>query len=164
MNSKINLQDLRGYARKFDEILEKKFNNELLRIKGRLGEQPIDDWYEQLLTWRHAFAHAGQRSTTIEEVFRAHQFAKYVLFAFYKAFTEVSPSKKAQADSILKEFQGIRDVGQSLLDDSTYLAACCADDLGVMEQARDSLIELSKLFLRLRSRRRFWIFTECDQV
>lgn len=156
INSKISLGDLRSYAKKFDEVLEQKFDNELLRVKQRLGGQPVETWYEQLLQWRHAFAHAGQRMTTIEEVFKAHQFAKYVLFAFYKAFSETSPTKKTLAETIFNDFLEIKAEGQNLFDDSIYISnaaphPACTE---LLEKIRQTNIELSKLYSQLKKQKR----------
>jgi hypothetical protein len=154
LNSKINIHDLKGYAKKFDEILEQKFENELTRVKSRLMENQIETWYEQILQWRHAFAHTGQRSTTIEEVFKAHQFAKYVIFAFHKAFSEATPPKIVLADRIFNEFLTIKDTGQSRLEDTIYIATHATDHEGLINRAKLLGIELSKLFTKIKKQRR----------
>ncbi|MDX2143065.1 MAG: HEPN domain-containing protein [Rhodospirillaceae bacterium] len=91
LNSRINISDLHKYAELFGEKISKRFKAVLLsktqRIDKRLGKN-IGTCYEQLLRWRHSFAHSGVRSTTIEEAASTHRFAKRVLFAFHQAFDE----------------------------------------------------------------------------
>lgn len=154
LNSRISLDDLKGYAKKFDEVLEVKFANELLRIKDRLGDQPFEGWYDQLLRWRHAFAHAGQKNTTIEEVFKAHQYAKYVLFAFYKAFSETSPSKKATAETMFKEFLVIKEQNQSILDECLYFAEDCELAKSAVVKIQALNIKTSKVFTDMKKQKR----------
>ncbi len=158
LNSRISLGDLKGYAKKFDEVLESKFDNELARVKVRLGGQPVEDWYDQLLQWRHAFAHAGQRTTTLEEVYKAHQFAKYVLFAFYKAFCDATPAKKSLAETMLNEFMSIKEQGQIFLEDSHYLADSCSHCLGFLPAAKQHSIEISKIFTKIKRQKKILDF------
>lgn len=154
LNSRISLGDLKGYAKKFDEVLESKFENELARVKVRLGGQPVEDWYDQLLQWRHAFAHAGQRTTTLEEVYKAHQFAKYVLFAFHKAFCEATPAKKSMAEVMFNKFLHIKDEAQTFLEDSFYLADSCCQCRSFLPAAKQHNIEISKIFTKIKKQKK----------
>lgn len=89
INSRISVSDLHSYASLFDDqvsvkfkrILSKKKEKISLRIRGN-----IESSYTQILNWRHAFAHAGIRNTTIEEAIRTHRLAKRVLYSFDEAF------------------------------------------------------------------------------
>ncbi|MET4483134.1 HEPN domain-containing protein [Bradyrhizobium sp. F1.13.3] len=89
LNSRIAVSDLYSYARTFDSGVHDKFGKLLTRrkkaIDKRLGKNILDS-YEQILSWRHAFAHAGIRNTTIEEAMATHRFAKRVLYVFDQAF------------------------------------------------------------------------------
>jgi hypothetical protein len=55
------------------------------QIDQRLGKSIVES-YSQILSWRHAFAHAGTRNTTIEEAIATHRLAKRVLYTFDRAF------------------------------------------------------------------------------
>lgn len=49
----------------------------------------IETSYEQILDWRHDFAHARGRNTTIEEAVKTHTSGKRVLYLFDDAFTDL---------------------------------------------------------------------------
>lgn len=90
LNSRISLADLYGYARLFGNEIHNKFG-ELLEIRRnklevRIGRN-ITASYKQILSWRHDFAHAGVRNTTVEEAIATHHLAKRVLYAFDDAFS-----------------------------------------------------------------------------
>jgi len=90
LNSRISISDLYGYARNFDGSVHQRFSDLMSIYKERyqlaLGIDPSRS-YSQILSWRHDFAHAGIRNTTVEEAFATHQLAKRVLYAFDKAFS-----------------------------------------------------------------------------
>lgn len=90
LNSRIALSDLNIYAKNFDPAIHSKFKELLNKrqklIDSRIGKN-ISKAYEQMLDWRHAFAHAGIRNTTIEEAMVTHNLAKRVLYVFDQAFT-----------------------------------------------------------------------------
>ncbi len=89
LNSRVQVKDLKRYCGLFEEAIKAEFNRLLSarkkRILDRLGRN-IEVAYEQILTWRHDFAHAGIRNTTIEEAVATHQLAKRVLYVFDEAF------------------------------------------------------------------------------
>lgn len=101
LNSRVGLNDLYGYAGKLGGNLTSKFNNELLKAERRTGSpvpthpdgQPkyskfkIVKEYHRLLECRHAFAHARQKSTTIEDAFQMHRYGRFVILAFTRALT-----------------------------------------------------------------------------
>lgn len=90
LNSKIRVDDLNKLAKLFDDRNHTRFHTALKKAKRR-----IDLWtgvdiigcYNQILTSRHSFAHAGERTTTIEEAIKNHRYAKHVIYIFYKSFT-----------------------------------------------------------------------------
>lgn len=89
LNSRININDLHQYAGIFDDVIADRFKNILKKRKSSILEragQNIEQSYRLILDWRHDFAHAGIRNTTIEEVVRTHTFARRVLYAFDEAF------------------------------------------------------------------------------
>jgi len=89
LNSKISIKDLRRYCELFDPTICKRFKERVTdkkkRILGRVGKN-IELSYEQILAWRHEFAHAGIRQTTIEEAAATHRIAKRILYLFDDAF------------------------------------------------------------------------------
>jgi hypothetical protein len=89
LNSRISIGDLHRYARTFDDGVRERFKRLLdqrkRKIDTRIGKN-IEASYEQILNWRHDFAHAGIRNTTIEEAVVTHRLAKRVLYAFDHAF------------------------------------------------------------------------------
>jgi hypothetical protein len=92
LNSRISLSDLHGYAKTFDSGVHDRFGKLLDRrkkvIDNRLGKSVVAS-YGQILSWRHAFAHAGIRNTTIEEAMATHRLAKRVLYVFDQAFNGI---------------------------------------------------------------------------
>lgn len=89
LNSRIGISDLHKYTRTFDDTVHGRFGKLLDKRKksilGRVGYDIVKS-YEQILSWRHDFAHAGIRNTTIEEALITHTLAKRVLFSFNEAF------------------------------------------------------------------------------
>ncbi len=89
LNSKIAINELSKYCADFNPAAKKLFNDHRNKRKNRINNllgQDIEKKYQQILEWRHSFAHKGLRNTTIEEVMAFHRYAKHVLFAFYDSF------------------------------------------------------------------------------
>ncbi|MCB1680958.1 MAG: hypothetical protein H6858_04035 [Rhodospirillales bacterium] len=89
LNSKIAVNDLCRYCNDFEPSARTKFNNNRKKRKDRINNslgQDIEKKYQQILDWRHDFAHKALRNTTIEEAIEFHRYAKHVLFAFYDSF------------------------------------------------------------------------------
>ena len=86
------MSDLHKYTKIFHPDISRKFKSNLSvrknDINKRLGKN-IEERYEQILDWRHDFAHAGKRNTTIEEAMQTHRFALRVIFCFDDAFESV---------------------------------------------------------------------------
>jgi hypothetical protein len=90
LNSRISVSDLYGYARTFNNDVHHRFG-ELMkarkkRVELRTGKD-ITAAYGLVLSWRHDYAHAGVRNTTIEEALQTHRLAKRVLYSFDDAFS-----------------------------------------------------------------------------
>ncbi|WP_436097297.1 HEPN domain-containing protein [Bosea sp. LjRoot237] len=89
LNSRVSPRDLHKYANSFCDKAPKRFKDKLRyrqsKVNRLLGKD-IEKCYEQILDWRHAYAHAGQKNTTIEEAINTHRYARHVIFAFYDAF------------------------------------------------------------------------------
>lgn len=94
LDSRIKVADLHKYCKhgglkvsvSFKRILGHR--RELYQTISRVE---MEKSYERLLKWRHAYAHAGVKNTTIEEAMRTHREALPVLFAFAEAFEENAP-------------------------------------------------------------------------
>lgn len=89
LNSRINVPDLYKYAKLFDGELAEKFKENLRRKRARINQRTGKDIcqsYEQILSWRHDFAHAGIHNTTIEEALKFHNLGKRVLYIMDEAF------------------------------------------------------------------------------
>ena len=85
LNSRISLKDLVDYAKLFGPTTHAMYKDQLSRrrqsILARTGRD-ICERYEQVLSWRHQYAHSGQQNTTVDEAFTAHTFAKRVILTF----------------------------------------------------------------------------------
>lgn len=89
LNSKISEGDLYSYTKIFGTNIHAKFGTILTKRKDRLNSKigkNICAHYKQLLSWRHEYAHAGIKNTTISEAAEFHLYAKRVLFCFDEAF------------------------------------------------------------------------------
>lgn len=89
LNSRVRLHDLHGYTKTFGDASNQKFGT-LVRahrhkIRERVGIDIVQS-YEQILNWRHDFAHEGVRNTTVEEAMATHRRGKRVLYLFDAAF------------------------------------------------------------------------------
>jgi RiboL-PSP-HEPN len=85
INSRINVSDLVRYCDLYDPAVKTQFKANLSNRKASVLKRTgvnIETMYEQLLDWRHDFAHAGVRNMTLEEATKAHLFGKRVLYAF----------------------------------------------------------------------------------
>ncbi|WJM85162.1 HEPN domain-containing protein [Dickeya chrysanthemi] len=102
LNSRVSLNDLYGYTGRLGNNLTEKFNKELLKAERRTSAnnvpmntngQPsynkfrIVKEYQRLLECRHAFAHARQKTTTIEDAFEMHRYGRFVILAFTRALS-----------------------------------------------------------------------------
>ena len=89
LNSRIAVRDLKKYCEIFDPSICNRFRSRLAERKrlilARAGKN-IETSYEQVLSWRHDFAHARIRNTTIEEAAATHRVGKRILYIFDDAF------------------------------------------------------------------------------
>lgn len=89
LNSRVKVNDLQKYCELFDPAIKARFKDRLAAKKRSLLDRVganIETSYEQILSWRHNFAHAGVRPTTIEEATKTHRLGKRVLYIFDDAF------------------------------------------------------------------------------
>jgi hypothetical protein len=89
LNSRVLVSDLKKYCETFDSAVCARFKTRLAAKKksllDRVGKN-IETSYEQILSWRHEFAHAGIPQTTIEEAAATHRVGKRTLYIFDDAF------------------------------------------------------------------------------
>jgi hypothetical protein len=89
LNSRIDISDLHRYATTFDvrmnNLFKQKLNTRKQKINMLIGKDMTTS-YTQLLNWRHEFAHAGTRNTTVEEAIKTHRLAKWVIYIFADTF------------------------------------------------------------------------------
>jgi RiboL-PSP-HEPN len=92
LNSRINMSDLHRYTKIFHPSIGDNFKVILKAkkesIDQKLGKDIIKS-YEQILSWRHDFAHAGKRNTTLEEAINTHRFGLRVIYCFESAFQSI---------------------------------------------------------------------------
>lgn len=89
INSRIRISDLKKYAKTFDPDVEIRFKQDLTSRKDRILSRTgvdITKCYDQLLEWRHTFAHQGERIVSLEEASRFHRYGMRVMLAFDRAF------------------------------------------------------------------------------
>lgn len=89
LSSRVRIKDLNTYCKSFSSEVHEKFKSELKSRKDRIRQytgKNIETAFDQLLDWRHDFAHAGLRNTTIEEALATHKLARHVIFSFAGAF------------------------------------------------------------------------------
>jgi len=90
LNSRIRVNNLIEYCELFDPSMKQKFKTLLTSRKKVISERTgknIESSYNQILDWRHGFAHAWNRNTTIEEAAETHKVGKRVLYVFDRAFS-----------------------------------------------------------------------------
>lgn len=88
INSRIRIDHLVEYCDLYGSECKDRFKSHLSSYKRRVQKftgQNIESSYKQILAWRHAFAHAGERNTTVEEAFKTHRLARHVIYAFSTA-------------------------------------------------------------------------------
>lgn len=92
LNSKIQVSDLTKYCKVYDPSINVKFKTLLAKRKEKILERTginIESSYQQVLNWRHDYAHARIRHTTIEEAVKTHMYAKRVIYVFSEAFYQL---------------------------------------------------------------------------
>lgn len=90
LNSRIRINDLQRYTSQFDDAasagFKRRLNTRKIALSSKTGYDLVKR-YDQLLDWRHSFAHSGTRNTTLEEAYQTHRVAKHVIVAFGHAFS-----------------------------------------------------------------------------
>lgn len=89
LSSRVRISDLYLYARTCDNAIHHRFGVIIKDRKNKLVQRVGMDFtksYNQILNWRHDFAHEGLRNTTVEEALLTHTYAKRVLYAFNDSF------------------------------------------------------------------------------
>ena len=89
IDSRIDVNDLKKYAKTFHPDIGKIFDGNLKEINAyflKRTKVSIKSRYSQILEWRHDFAHTGSRVTTVEEVIEHHRYAQRVLTTFADSF------------------------------------------------------------------------------
>ncbi|MUZ72875.1 hypothetical protein GOZ90_09285 [Agrobacterium vitis] len=92
INSKIKVSDLTNYCKIFDPTIKTRFQERLKSKKTALLERSgidIARSYQQILDWRHDFAHKANRNTTIEEAAKTHRIGKRIIYIFDDAFNKI---------------------------------------------------------------------------
>ena len=98
LNSRVRVHDLKKYASLFSQDGGSSFSLALKQRKARiLGSSRVncEASFEQLLDWRHGYAHSGQLNTTISEVVKSHRAAKHILYAFEQALNPLTHPSSA---------------------------------------------------------------------
>lgn len=83
LNSRIKFETLKEYVSHFDgdvSYFEKKVYKCSLRLRNEINKT-----YDQILNWRHHYAHAHNNVTSLNDAYKAHRYAKYVLYSFEDA-------------------------------------------------------------------------------
>jgi hypothetical protein len=85
INSKISVADLRKYCKTFSPHIHHRFKSILNKKKQKvlyLARKDIEKSYQQILDWRHDFAHEWNRNATIKDVVDMHRAGKIILYVF----------------------------------------------------------------------------------
>jgi hypothetical protein len=89
INSRVAMHDLYKYAKLFGDRISKEFKSKLDERTDRIFKctgTSMTKQYEQLLDWRHHFAHTGRCNTTVKEATKTHRLSKHVIYCFDDAF------------------------------------------------------------------------------
>jgi BMFP domain-containing protein YqiC len=94
IDSRIKISDLHKYCKHGGPDVSKAFKLALSRrrkLYQTISRVEFDKSYELILKWRHAYAHAGKKNTSLEEAIKKHKEGFPVLLAFAEAFEANSP-------------------------------------------------------------------------
>ncbi len=85
INGRIKIDVIKDdYLKQFGEEYKKRFEAKIKLLEDHslvsLGQSALSS-YANIINWRHAFAHALERQTTIDEVQKAYPLAKKILHA-----------------------------------------------------------------------------------
>ncbi|HCM9092553.1 TPA: hypothetical protein N5K73_003510 [Enterobacter kobei] len=83
LNSRIKFETLKEYLSHFDgdiTYFESKIQKATVKLRNEINKT-----YDQILTWRHSYAHTHNNVTSLNDAYKAHRYAKYVLYSFEDA-------------------------------------------------------------------------------
>lgn len=83
LNSRIRKNDLIKLLEMFSKAKGIGFKSKVKNFSNKVHGVNLGDTYDQLLSWRHDYAHAKVSSTTLEEIHKHHRVGKFVVFYFY---------------------------------------------------------------------------------
>ena len=98
LNAKISVTDLKDYSRNFglekweghrakknSTTFHRILEDRKVKVERRFGTDLITN-YENIFTWRNAYAHERNTTATFSDVYKAHRVAQYVVRSFVTAF------------------------------------------------------------------------------
>jgi len=89
LSSRVKVNNLHSYARLFGSAVEDSFKDKLEKRRRKISDRTgvnIESKYEQILSWRHDYAHGGIKNTTISEALNFNLYGIRVLYCFNEAF------------------------------------------------------------------------------
>lgn len=89
LNSRISSGDLFKYTKLFGEDIHRQYKRLIIKRTENINiryRKDITSCYSLILSWRHDYAHAWKKQTTIEEAAETHKIAKHVIYMFNDAF------------------------------------------------------------------------------
>jgi len=97
-NARISISDLKNYSRKFglrewtgirvkknSTTFHKALSEKRVIVERRFRTDMITN-YENIFSWRNAYAHERATVATFSDVYKAHRVAQYVIRSFVSAF------------------------------------------------------------------------------
>lgn len=96
LNSKIKVNNLEDYCKLYNDSIFNEFRKNIKTKKSLILQKTrknIVQSYEQILNWRHDYAHALISNITIEDAAAMHLLGKRVIYIFDNAFSQFSPSR-----------------------------------------------------------------------
>lgn len=94
LNSRIQLRDLHKLCKhggpSISESFRRRLNDRKVRYRS-MSKTEMEKSYERILAWRHDYAHAGIKNTSLVEAVKTHREGFPVLLSFSEAFEEFSP-------------------------------------------------------------------------
>ncbi len=119
LNSKIKSNSLTEYLSHFDGSVS-FFQDRLKYVSGKMRTE-IDKSYDQILTWRHSFAHANKSMTSINDAYKAHRYGKHVLYAFEDAL--LGHVLREHRKSIVNIFDNAKSISDATRRSAELIAA-----------------------------------------
>jgi hypothetical protein len=87
MNSKISIDDLRSFCGRFGKSYSEAFTEYIKEEEEKLSgtsHVPLRASYKNLLLWRHAYAHSGEKKATLRDVAQTLSACRHVIYALDK--------------------------------------------------------------------------------